>query len=214
MKIARFIFNPIQENTYVIYDETGECIVIDAGNYTESENGALSKFIEENSLKPVMAVNTHGHTDHMIGVNYVKDKYGVPFAMNSADISVHHRIYGMEVNPVPHIDVDLAHENTIRFGSNELEVISTPGHSPGGVSLYSRENRVVFTGDTLFKGSIGRTEFEEGDYSEEMRSILGRLIPLGGEVEVYPGHGWKTTIAAELESNPFITEVIEGEVNF
>lgn len=220
MNIARFQFNPIMENTYVVWDETGECAVVDAGNFAAGENAALSDFIAEKGLTPVIAVNTHGHFDHLLGVNYLKEKYGVPFALHSADAfllspaAASAGIFGVTIDKMPEVDIDLDGRAEIGFGNTSLKLIPTPGHTPGHVCLFEPEGRTLFTGDTLFRDSIGRTDLPGGDYSWIMKSIIEKLLPLGGDVKVFPGHGGDTTIAHEAENNPFITEVLGGEVKY
>ena len=220
LKISTFIFNPFMENTYVVSDRSGECVIIDAGNYSAADDRALVNFINENGLKPVMAVNTHGHVDHILGVNFVKETFGIPFALHGDDKFLvdsapqHGAIYGFDVKAIPTIDRDIRDEKSISFGETTLEIIHTPGHTPGHICLYSPENGILFTGDTLFKESIGRTDLPGGDYSWIMRSILERIVPLGGDVEIYPGHGPQSTIGHETLYNPFIVEVIQGDVNY
>lgn len=221
MKIATLVFNPIQENTYVVWDDTMECIIIDAGMYNEGECQALADFISKQGLKPVMAVNTHGHFDHLLGVEWVREKYNIPFALSSQDMFLVSKtqegsvVYGMVIGPMPaDFDVDLDKMDEITFGTTTLKVIQTPGHTPGHVSLYNAENKILFTGDTLFKESIGRTDLPGGDYAQLMSSILERVITLGDEVTVYAGHGGSTTIGHETLYNPFIVEVINSEVNY
>ena len=200
MNIAKLVFNPIMENTYIVWDDTKECIIIDAGNFSAREDAQLTDFISERGLKPVMAVNTHGHFDHAMGVGYLKETYGVKF--------------GVKCAPVPAIDIDLDKMDEIAFGTTKLRVIKTPGHTPGHVSLYNEEQKVLFTGDTLFRESIGRTDLPGGDYSWIMTSILEQLVPLGDDVEFYPGHGDKSTIGHETLYNPFVTEVLNNEINY
>ena len=221
LKIAKLIFNPIQENTYILWDESGECIVVDAGNISAREDNRLVDFITEQGLKPVMAVNTHGHFDHLAGVEHLRRTFDVPFAMSSKDAFLLEaapasaRMFGIgEIAAAAKIDVDLATLEELHFGNTTLKVIPTPGHTPGHVSLYNEEMGVVLTGDTLFRESIGRTDLPGGDYSWIMRSILDKLIVLGDEVKVYPGHGEETTIGHESLYNPFIVEVINEEVNY
>ena len=173
MKIACLQFNPIQENTYVVWDDTKACIVIDAGNSNPREDAALDNFIAEHGLKPVM-------------------KIGV----------------------MPAADLDLDTLSEVRFGNTALRVIRTPGHTPGHVALYEPDSKSLFTGDTLFRESIGRTDLPGGDYSWIMRSILDSLIPLGEEVHIYPGHGPESTIGHETLYNPFIVEVLNEEINY
>ncbi len=220
MKIACLQFNPIQENTYVVWDDTNECIVVDAGNSSEKENAALANFIDGHGLKPVLAVNTHGHFDHTLGVQFLKERYGVPFALSTKDqflldnASTSGSIFGVKVGQMPAVDIDLDTTPEIRFGNTSLRVIPTPGHTPGHVSLYEPQSQSLFTGDTLFRESIGRTDLPGGDYSWIMRSILEQLLPLGDGVKVYPGHGPETTIGHETIYNPFIVEVLNDEVNY
>jgi glyoxylase-like metal-dependent hydrolase (beta-lactamase superfamily II) len=214
MEIARFVFNPIAENTYVVWDETGEAAVIDAGAYSEAENRRLDDFLSEHNLKPVLAVNTHGHFDHATGVPHLKRTYGVKFAAHGGDgfllenAVASASVFGVKISELPSIDVDLAGMRQIKFGNTELEIIHTPGHTPGHVCLFEPRGRVVFTGDTLFADSIGRTDLPGGDYSWIMKSIIEKILPLGGDVRVLPGHGGDTTIGQESASNPFITEVL------
>ena len=220
MKIACLQFNPIQENTYVVWDDTNECIVIDAGNSSPREDAALDNFIARHGLKPVLAANTHGHFDHTMGVEHLKQRYGIPFALSSKDrflldnASVSGSVFGVKTGAMPSVDLDLETMTELRFGKTTLRVIPTPGHTPGHVAFHDPQSKALFTGDTLFRESIGRTDLPGGDYSWIMRSILERLIPLGDETEVYPGHGESTTIGHESLYNPFVVEVLNGQVNY
>ena len=220
LKIACLPFNPIQENTYVLWDETNECVVIDAGNSSPREDAALDNFIAEHGLKPVLAANTHGHFDHTLGVEHLKQRYGIPFALSSKDAfllenaATSGSIFGVKVGAMPTVERDLDGEQEIRFGKTSLRVLRTPGHTPGHVAFFDEGSKSLFTGDTLFRESIGRTDLPGGDYSWIMRSILDRLIPLGDETEVYPGHGESTTIGHESLYNPFVVEVLNGQVNY
>ena len=221
MNVVKFVFNPIQENTYIVWDDTKECIVVDAGNLSAREDKVLAEFIAEQGLKPVLAVNTHCHFDHILGVEFVRSTYGVKFAASSADNAImlgakeHCAMFGIEVGDMPTtVDIDLATTNEIHFGNTTLRVIPTPGHTPGCVSLYHEESKSLFTGDTLFRESIGRTDLPGGDYPTIMRSILNNILPLGDEVTIYPGHSDKSTIGHESLYNPFVVEVLNGEVNF
>lgn len=221
MKIARLIFNPIQENTYIIWDDTLEAAVIDAGNMNERENEVLAKFIADNGLKPKYALNTHGHFDHLLGVDFLREKYGAQLAMNSKDefllksASVSAELFGVKADALPEaIDVDLEGKESIKFGNTELKIIPTPGHTPGHVAFFEPESKVLFTGDTLFRESIGRTDLPGGDYSWIMRSIIENILPLGDDVKIYPGHGETSDIGHESMYNPFVVEVINNEVNY
>ena len=221
MKIARLIFNPLQENTYVVWDETLEAVVIDAGNMSEKENAALEQFLSERGLKPVYALNTHGHFDHLMGVEFLRSRYGAKFAVSSKDkflvesAKQNAAMFGIGGgNIVEVIDVDLEGMESIKFGQTELQIITTPGHTPGHVVFYEPQAKVLFTGDTLFRESIGRTDLPGGDYSWIMNSILEKIIPLGDDVKVYPGHGETTDIGHESMYNPFVVEVMNQEVNY
>ena len=219
MEIKRVVFNPFRENTYLVWDATKEAIVIDAGNMSEAENAMLKELIASLGLKPVMVVNTHGHFDHTQGVKWLKDEYGVKFACSSKDkflidASSGGMVYGLKCNEVPEIDIDLDTNEVVKFGETELCVIKTPGHTPGHVVLFNAAERVLFTGDTLFKESIGRTDLPGGDYSWIMKSILEEIVPLGDDVTIYPGHEDSSTIGHETLYNPFITEVLNNEINY
>ena len=213
MKIACLQFNPIQENTYVVWDDTSEAVVIDAGNSNPREDAALDNFIAQHGLKPVLAVNTHGHFDHTLGVAHLKKRYGIPFALSSKDqflldnASTSGSIFGVAVGEMPAADIDLDTTPEIRFGHTVLRVIHTPGHTPGGVTL--KVGDVLLTGDTLFQGSMGRTDFEGGSYAEIMAS-LGRLGRLSGDYHVLPGHMGASTLEQERKTNYYLREAMEG----
>ncbi len=219
MEIKRVVFNPFRENTYLVWDDTKECIVIDAGNMNAGENRILAEMIQARDLKPVMAVNTHGHFDHVGGVKWLKDTFGAAFACSSKDqflidSTAGGMVYGIQCNEVPAIDIDLDAVEDIRFGNTVLRVIKTPGHTPGHVVLFNAEDKSLFTGDTLFRESIGRTDLPGGDYSWIMKSILEEIVPLGDDVAIYPGHEDSSTIGHEVLYNPFIVEVLNNEINY
>lgn len=219
MDIKCVVFNPFRENTYLVWDETKECIVVDAGNMNDGENRILQDMIEARGLKPVMAVNTHGHFDHVGGVKWLKDTYGAQFACSKKDAFLIEStsggmMYGLKCNEVPPIDLDLDAMEELSFGSTVLKVLKTPGHTPGHVVLYNEEQKMLFTGDTLFRESIGRTDLPGGDYSWIMKSILEQIVPLGDDVTIYPGHEHESTIGHEVLYNPFIVEVLNDEVNY
>ncbi len=221
MKITRLTFNPLQENTYIIWDESLEAAVIDAGNIGERENAALDKFIADNGLKVTMALNTHGHFDHLLGVNHLTSHYGAKFALSSKDefllktATVSAELFGVRADDMPEvIDIDLDGMESIKVGNTELKIIATPGHTPGHVAFFEPQSKVLFTGDTLFRESIGRTDLPGGDYSWIMRSIIDNLLPLGDDVTIYPGHGDESSIGHESMYNPFVVEVLNQEINY
>ena len=204
LKIACLPFNPIQENTYVLWDETNECVVIDAGNSSPREDAALDNFIAEHGLKPVLAANTHGHFDHTLGVEHLKQRYGIPFALSSKDAfllenaATSGSIFGVKVGAMPTVERDLDGEQEIRFGKTSLRVLRTPGHTPGSVCY--RHEKTLFCGDTLFYQGYGRVDLAGGN-SLQMALSLKRLLKLPGDTVCYPGHGMKTKIAWEQEAN-------------
>lgn len=220
MKIATLPFNPIGENTYVVWDETNACAIIDAGNSTPAEDAALDNLIAKEGLTPVVAVNTHGHFDHLLGVCHLMCRYNIPFALSSKDQYLLDAqlaagsVFGMPIKEMPTITIDLGTTPEVCFGNTTLRVIPTPGHTPGGVTLYNEQEKVAFTGDTLFRESIGRTDLDGGDYPTLMRSILNQLLPLGDEVTIYPGHAESSTIGHESMYNPFVVEILQEQIKF
>lgn len=217
-KIAQFTFNPFGENTYAVWDDSLKAAIIDPGNSTATEDKALTDFIDSHSLSVELVLLTHGHFDHVAGVNLVKERYGARLAMHKADDYLleaapeQGKRYRLNINPMK-VDCDLSEQMNIGFGNSVLDIIPTPGHSRGGVSFYSPEQKVLFTGDTLFRESIGRTDLEGGDYDQIMDSILYKLLPLGEDVQFFAGHGPESTISHETLYNPFVTEVIRGGFN-
>lgn len=222
IQIKAFAVNPFREVTYVVSDPTRECVIIDCGVSTPQERERLTDYIDRNGLKPVLALNTHAHIDHIVGVGFVQDKYKIPFALHKDDRMILDegplRAFqlGFHPNdvPIPGIDIDLSERTEVKFGETVFEIIPTPGHTPGHVSFYYPEGKTLFTGDTLFRESIGRTDLPGGDYHALMDSILNRLLPLGDEVTFYPGHGDHSTLGHEAQYNPFVTEALNGEVRY
>lgn len=218
MQAERLVFNPFAENTWVVWDGSGECVVIDAGNYSAADDRTLVDFVRSKGLKPVLAANTHGHVDHLLGVPFVQREWDLPWLLGAGDgflvesAANQAAMYGFELRGMPVVSRELTDGDEVRFGDSVLKVISTPGHTPGHICLFG--DGKLFTGDTLFRESIGRTDLPGGDYSWIMKSILERLLPLGADIEILPGHGPASTLGHESLYNPFITEVLGGEVNF
>ncbi|MFP4365711.1 MAG: MBL fold metallo-hydrolase [Bacteroidales bacterium] len=210
IKVQKFIFNPFQENSYLLYDESGECILVDMGSYTVDEKKEVLYFIENNRLEPVKIVNTHCHVDHILGNSFFKNKFNARTAAHAGDESLlgnaveHGEMFGFEVEEPPPLDEYLEEGKRLSFGTSFLDVFHVPGHSPGSVALYSPEDAFVLAGDVLFSGSIGRTDLPGGDYETLIKSIREKLFVLPPEVVVYCGHGPETTIGDEKESNPFL----------
>jgi glyoxylase-like metal-dependent hydrolase (beta-lactamase superfamily II) len=209
ISIKRFEFNPFRENTYVISDDTGECLIMDPGCQEPEEQDLLLAYFEENDLKPVKIVNTHCHIDHILGTAFLHDQLKLPFLIHplekpllTASIA-QGEFFGLEVQTPPEPTDYLNEGDTVTFGKSMFEVIHIPGHSPGGIVLLNKEQQCMFTGDVLFQGSIGRTDLPGGDYDSLVNSIRQKLLLLDPEIRVFPGHGPDTTIGIENQSNPF-----------
>ena len=210
MTIKVFPFNPFQENTYILYDETKECIIIDPGCQMNGEKRLLADFIRKNELKLVHLINTHCHLDHVFGNAFVKETFDVPFSIHRGELPVLKAAvsvgaqYGVACEASPEPDSYIEDGDEIRFGNSVLKAILTPGHSPASLSFYSEKERFVIAGDVLFLNSIGRTDLPGGDYKTLISSIMEKLLPLGDDVVVYNGHGPSTSIGRERLSNPFL----------
>lgn len=209
MQVQKFTFNPFQENTYVLYDETKECVIIDPGCYDKNEQEALKLFIEENGLKPVKLLNTHCHIDHVLGNFFVANTYELDLYMHKDDVVTlnnipsYAHVYGFgayQLSPEPsHF---LEDGDKVKFGNSELDVIFTPGHAPGHIVFYSAKDSFVINGDVLFQGSFGRVDLPGGDFQTLKDSILNKMFTLPEDTIVYTGHGGETTIGIEKSSNP------------
>ncbi len=212
LHIKSFMFNLLQENTYVVSDDTKACVVIDCGAYYQAERDALVNYINDNGLQPVHLLATHGHFDHNFGIDTIFDNYGlkVEISIDDDDLisDLPNQFQSMIGVPLrrqyPPVGRFFENNEVISFGYHQLKVLKTPGHTRGGVSFYCEEEKTVFTGDTLFKMSVGRTDFEGGSYEQLMESLHDVLGQLPGETVVYSGHGPKTTIAEELLYNPYL----------
>lgn len=209
MTVKSFAFNPFQENTYIVFDETKECIIIDPGCYSEQERNILSSFIEDNDLTPVRLINTHCHLDHICGNAFVVNKYNLKLEANKEELPIlkHAPIsaknYGFPMEDSPEIEIFLDEKDVIKFGKSKLSILFTPGHSPGSISFYSEKELFVIAGDVLFRQGIGRTDLPLGDYDTLINSINQKLFTLPKKTTVYSGHGPTTTIGYELVNNPF-----------
>ena len=212
LKLEQFVFNPFAENTYVVYDNsTKECVIIDPGCSNAGEENELFGFIDSHGLKPLMAINPHGHIDHIVGTAAVKKRYGIEVAAHPNVKSDFQRsqqqaqMLGLAFNGERELpDRDLEDGEIIKVGESTLEVISTPGHAMGSISLYAEIEGWVFTGDALFCRSIGRTDFPGGNYEQLRTNIIERLFHLPDDTEVYSGHGEITTIFDERKYNMFL----------
>lgn len=210
LKVKSFTFSPVQENTYIVYNEEKECCIIDPGCYFASEEQELEHFITKNNLKPIYLFNTHCHLDHIFGNKFISKKFGLILHLHHLEKQV------LEFGPASGMLYQLPFENydgelkfikeeeVIRVGEDELKILFTPGHSPGHICFYSEKDKFLIGGDVLFNGSIGRTDLPGGSFEVLEKSIRTELYTLPDEVIVYPGHGEETTIGHEKKTNPFV----------
>lgn len=209
MNIHRFIFNDFEENTYILYDETGECVIIDPGCSNIAEQSELTQFINKKQLTPVLLLNTHCHIDHVMGNKFVNEKYNLPLIANEKEQVVLSSanavamLYQMPYETSPEISHFLNHDDVVKFGKTSLKVLFTPGHSPGSISFYNEAKGIVISGDVLFQNSIGRTDLPGGDFDVLIHSIKTQLFTLPDNTDVLSGHGNPTTIGIEKRTNPF-----------
>lgn len=212
LNIKKFVVNPIQENTYIVYDETNEAVIIDCGSFFPEEHQAVINYIRSNNIQPKHLLCTHGHLDHCFGNFAIYNEWGLkPEVMSDDDYLITKldeqasNLFGFELQEeIPPVGRYLTKDDVIAFGTHQLTVIPTPGHTPGSAVFYCKEENVAFTGDTLFHMSIGRTDFERGSYSDIVKSLekLKQLIP--SDTKLYTGHGPDTTMATELQSNMYL----------
>ena len=209
IKIKSFVFNPFSENTYVLSDETGSCVIIDPGCYEAEEQESLASYVSDESLKVEYLLNTHCHIDHVLGNWWVKKTYNVPFGIPPLEegllkaVKTYAGNYGFHQYQEALPDFYLKESDTVRFGQSELEIILAPGHSPGHVVFHSPEQAFCIGGDVLFQGSIGRTDLPGGDHDTLIKSIHEKMFALDDKTVIYCGHGPTTTIGEEKVSNPF-----------
>lgn len=207
-----FTFNGFQENTYVLFDETKQCVIIDPGCYSNEEQSTLTDYITQNNLTPVNLINTHCHIDHVLGNNFVASTYNIELAMHEKDIPTLHatpeygHLYGFHIDKSPDPAIFLKDGDVIKFGNTELEVLFVPGHCTGHIALVNHKNKFIISGDVLFYGSIGRTDLPGGDYNTLINSIKNKLLILPEDYVVYSGHGPSTTIGYEKSNNPFLNQ--------
>lgn len=211
IKVEKFVVNPLGENSLVLSDETRECIFIDPGFFYEEEHVEIKDYIATNKLKPVKITNTHCHFDHIMGVEFIRNEYKIPFWAHADDAFWiekaidQGKMFGFNMKPVSPIDAFLHENEFIEFGNSKLKIIHVPGHSPGHVVFYSEKDELLIAGDVLFHGSIGRTDLPGGDYDTLISSIKTKLFALPDNTKVYCGHGPETTLGFEKENNPFLS---------
>ena len=211
--IKKFQFNAFQVNTYLLFDETKECAIIDAGCYEDYEQDEISEFIKDKGLKPVRLLSTHLHIDHMIGNDFIARTYGLKLEAHKGGVKFleHARengqMFGMDHVEVLYPEVYIDDGDHITFGNSLLEVAYTPGHAAGSLCFINRPQKFVIAGDVLFYQSIGRTDLPTGNYNQLLKSIQEKLFSLPKDFTVYCGHGTETTIGFEMASNPFLADL-------
>lgn len=210
MRIKKFEFNMFPVNCYVLWDESNEAIIIDAGCFYEEEREAFKKYIKEKGLNPVHLLNTHLHLDHIFGNPFILREYGLQAEAGQQDefwleqAPIQSRLFGFQINEEPvALGKYICDGDRIPFGNLELEAIHVPGHSPGSMVYYCKQENCLFSGDVLFQGSIGRADLAGGNFDELREHICSRLFVLPNDTIVYPGHGASTTIGEEKQNNPF-----------
>jgi hydroxyacylglutathione hydrolase len=210
INVHYFAFGPFQENTYILWDETRECLIMDPGNSNAAENKKLSDFVSEKRLKPVRLILTHAHIDHINGNKYINDTYGLLPEVHKDEVyfiekhTATANMYGLQVEQSPMPTAFIKEGDVISFGNSSLQTVHTPGHSPGSISFYNKEDGFVIGGDVLFYGSIGRSDLPMGNHETLIQSIKEKLMPLGDAMKVYSGHGMPTSIGFERMNNPFL----------
>lgn len=204
--------NPLQENCYVVSDDSNECVIVDCGAYYDEEKAAIHSYIRQNGLKPVHLLATHGHLDHNFGNADIYREYGLKVEVCSEDRELVENLpeqasnlFGIDIEEAqPPIGRLLKDGDSITFGTHTLRVLRTPGHTHGSVLFCCEKEKVAMTGDTLFRMSIGRTDFPEGDWREMENSLHNVVARLPQDTVILSGHGPKTTIADELKYNPYL----------
>lgn len=211
--VETFPVNPLSENTYVVSDETREAVIIDCGAFTAKEQEAIASYIDTNQLKPVSHILTHAHFDHCFGAVFINERYGIAPRCHTADRPLLDDLQGQMRQILGHAlrcaqptaGEDLTAQSVITFGTHRLTVIEMPGHSPGGVCFYCEEEGILFSGDSLFLLSIGRTDFPGGDLWKLISGLQRLLRTLPPQTRIYPGHGPATDAATERQSNPHLS---------
>ncbi|UTA67668.1 MBL fold metallo-hydrolase [Emticicia sp. 21SJ11W-3] len=208
--IHYFTFSPLAENTYVLWDETKEAVIIDPGCLAQYEKEELADFIADNQLTVKHLLQTHTHLDHVFGSAFVKRKFGVKMLMHKNEVPVLRdvenrcKVWGIPGYEPVQEDGFIDEGDVIKFGNSTLEILFVPGHAPGHLAFVNHTQKFVIGGDVLFKGSIGRYDFPMSSYTDLMNSIRNKFLTLGDDYTVYPGHNASTTIGQERRSNPFL----------
>ncbi len=210
LHIKSFTFNPFEENTYLIYDESGEATLIDPGCYEVEEQLDLLDFITEKKLKVTQLINTHCHVDHVLGNFWAKKTFSLPLGIHQNEVPVLKSVevygpnYGFNNYQSTEADYFLKEGEQLKVGKESLEILFVPGHAPGHLVFYHKPSHQAIVGDTIFRGSIGRTDLPGGNHQLLLTKIKSELLTLPDETVLFPGHGPSTTVAYEKASNPFV----------
>lgn len=210
MQVVTFTFNDFAENTYVLYDESGNCAIVDPGCHKHSEQQELVNFIAQNNLTPTHLMNTHCHIDHVLGNAFVAKKYGIPLYLHKDELITYNdtgrwgQFFGLVIEEIPDHQIFIDESSDITFGNSALKVLFTPGHSIASVSFYHSSSKQLISGDVLFYQSIGRTDLPGGNHATLIASIKNKLFALPDDTIVYSGHGPATSIGFEKKHNPFL----------
>lgn len=212
MQVKRFINNPFQEITYLLYDDTKEAVLIDCGCSNTKEQERISDYIKRKGLKLINLLNTHLHIDHIAGNAFIKKEFNLDPMAHKGDIPIYEqaphqaKLFGFPLDEIPPtINTFLDEGDLIIFGSQKLEILHVPGHSPGSICFFNREQGILIAGDVLFQNSIGRTDLWEGDMNTLIKGIKTKILTLDNEVIIAPGHGNTTTVGEEKQNNPYLT---------
>lgn len=210
LKVKEFVFNLFKEKAMTVGSQESRCVVIDPGCYYPEEEESLLSHLRDSGLTPEAVLLTHAHLDHIFGVRKLLDIYDIPVYMNPADKVILEynkelaKRFGIDIPDSSFSTVDISDGDILELAGLRFEVITTPGHTPGSVCYYERDGKALFTGDTLFAGTIGRTDLEYGSYDDIIVSVMDKLMGLDGDVEIFPGHGTDSSISYERTHNPFL----------
>jgi len=214
MTIQVFCFNAFQENTYVLYNEKKEAIIVDPGCYSRIEEKILTDFIAAHELTPTLLLNTHCHLDHVFGNNFIHDTYGLPAILHANEQIILDRLpdaaakYGIEVEAYRGRIQYVEDQAMIAFGKDAFKVLLTPGHSPGSICFYHEKQDFILGGDLIFKDSVGRTDFPGCNPQDLIKSIRDQILPLPDTLSIYSGHGPVTQLGRERKMNPYIKHLL------
>lgn len=210
IKIQRFVVNPLEENCYVLSDETKQAIIVDDGAFYPGEREAIQRYLEQNDLRPVYLLQTHGHGDHTMGVADFQSLWDIPVLLHPADEDLFLRrspfgeYFRKKTTSVAKRYEFFPTDGIIRWGCSQLQILYTPGHTPGGVCFYNENDGILLSGDTIFQGSIGRTDLEGGSSKQLLESIRQCIMTLPKDVTILPGHGPETTVENEMQNNSYL----------